>query len=88
MPEFAPPGLKDCTVKCKSGALKKSLQKSFKEFELFFLPLTSLDFPPIPMKLAKAAYLFCMLNIFFSPPKHLYHTQKRVFINNSAVSRK
>lgn len=70
--------LKDCTVKCKRGTLKKSLQKSFKELELFFLPLTSLDFPPRPMKLEKTAYVFCMLNIFLSPPKHLYHTRREM----------
>lgn len=51
---------------------------SREEFELFSLPLTSLDFPPRPMKLEKAAYLFCMFNIFLSPPKHLYHTQREM----------
>lgn len=57
---------------------EKTLQKSFKDFELFFLPLTSLDFPPRPMKLEKAAYLFCMPNIFVSPPKHLDHMQREM----------
>lgn len=30
------------------------------------------------MKLEKATYLFHMCNIFFSPPKHLYHMQREM----------
>lgn len=81
--------LKDFTVKCKRWALKKSLQKSFKDFELFFLPLNSHDFSPRPMKLEKAAYLFCMPNIFSSLQSiWIICREKCVFINNSAVSRR